>query len=79
MSENKKILKLIEMQGERLTDLAESYRILNENHVKLERQFVELRTEIQVTMRLVRWLLSPTFVMAALLFLMKASEHMGWI
>lgn len=79
MSENKKILKLIEMQGERLTDLADSYRILNENHIKLEMQFIALQTEIRVTMRLVRWLLSPTFILAALSFLMKAAEYMRWI
>uniref|UniRef100_A0A6M3MA56 Uncharacterized protein n=1 Tax=viral metagenome TaxID=1070528 RepID=A0A6M3MA56_9ZZZZ len=79
MSENQKILKLIEMQGDRLADLAESYRVLNESHAKLERQFLELKTEIQVTMRLVRWLLSPTFVMAAVMFLWKIAEHMRWV
>ena len=67
------------MQGDRLAELSESYKVLNENHVRLERQFVELKTEIQVMMRLVRWLLSPTFVMSALLFLVKAAEHMGWM
>jgi len=79
MSENKKILKLIEMQGDRLTELVDSYRVLNDNHTDLAKQFVELRTEVKTTMSLVRWLLSPTFVMAAFLFLWKVAEHMRWI
>lgn len=76
MSENKKIIKLIEMQGDRLDDLSESYRVLNDNHTKLSNQFVELRTEVKTTKSFLKWILSPTFVMAALLFLWKVAEHM---
>ena len=79
MGENQKILKLIEAQGDRLDDLAESYRILNDNHAKLSNQFVELRTEVKTTKSFLNWLLSPTFVMLALLFIWKVAEHMRWI
>lgn len=79
MSENQKILKLIEAQGDRLDDLAESYRILNDNHATLSNQFTELRTEVKTTKSFLKWLLSPTFVMAALLFFWKVAEHMRWI
>lgn len=77
MSENEKILKMIEMQGDRLTDLANSYRVLNDNHAELAEQFSALRAEVKTTKGFLMWILSPTFVMAALLFLAKAAEVLG--
>lgn len=65
------------MQGDRLTDLANSYRVLNENHTELAEQFSALRAEVKTTKGFLMWLLSPTFVMAAVSFIWKVAEHIG--
>ena len=36
---------VLEMINKRIDELAESYKILNDNHSKLERGFIEMRTE----------------------------------
>ena len=41
--------QVLEMINKRIDDLAESYKILNDSHNKLENSFTEMRTEYQTT------------------------------
>lgn len=66
---------------ERLTDLASSYRVLNDNHRHLESEVAHLRTEIvriqtkiETSLGIVKWILSP---ISLLLLVLKVVEMLG--
>lgn len=69
MGEEPTVYKLIEMVNDRITDLndrftdlSRSFNILNDHHSKLDKEFTSLRTEIRTTIRLVKWVVTPTAI-----------------
>lgn len=66
--------KVIKLISDRIDDLAESYRVLNESHINLELQFVELRTQLQTMVSLIKWLVTPSMVFSAIVFIVKLLE-----
>jgi len=74
MSED--IYRLIEAYGERLTDLAKAYRVLNESHSDLELSVVKLETKVDTAVAIVKWILSP---MAVISLIIKLVELAGWL
>ena len=73
------IYKVIEVMGERITDLAKSYRVLNDSHHRLELELVEFRTEIETVTKIVKWLLTPSALFSAAVAVFKFLQSIGWI
>lgn len=73
------LLEVIQEQRERLTDLAKSYRILNDNHTRLELEFVKLQTEIHTVIKIVKWLVPGSAILSGIVLIVKLLELMGMI
>jgi len=58
-NDNEAILKMI---NKRIDDLAESYKILNDNHSKLENGFIEMKTEWNTTKSWVKFIFGTSLV-----------------
>ena len=68
--------RLLEAMGDRITDLAKSYRVLNDNHTQLQLEFVEMRTRVETAVSLVKWVLFP---ISGLTLLLRILEIVGVI
>lgn len=56
---------------ERVTELSNSYKILNDNHHQLELDMMELDTQISTIANLVKWIISPGMIIALLIELAR--------
>lgn len=65
------IYKIIELMGNRMTDISESYKILNDNHVNLERGFIQLKTKIETTVSIIKWFITPSIAVLLLSEILK--------
>jgi hypothetical protein len=70
------VYKVIEVMSDRITDLAKSYRVLNDSHTRLELEFVELRAQVGTSIAIVKWFLSP---ISFVLLVIKLAELANWI
>lgn len=70
---NEEEYRLFKALNERVTDLAKSYRVLNENHSSLELQFVEFRAQITIVVAIAKWLIP----ISGLTLLLRILEVIG--
>ncbi len=70
---NEEEYKLFEVLNERVTDLAKSFRVLNESHATLELQFVEFRAQITMVVAIAKWLIP----ISGLTLLLRILEVIG--
>lgn len=68
------IYRLIDVMGDRVTDLAKSYRVLNEHHGTLQLEVTELRAQIKTVIAIVAWILAP---ISGLTLLLRIVELLG--
>lgn len=73
---NQEEYRLLEAMGDRVTDLAKSYRVLNDNHTRLQLEFVEMRTRLDTAVAIVKWVLAP---ISGLTLLLSIGELLGVI
>jgi len=64
-------LKLYEAMNDRITDLAKSYRVLNEHHQNIEVKIVRLETRIETVVSIVKWFISPIALISLVLQILR--------
>jgi len=63
--------KLYESMRDRITDLAKSYRVLNDNHSRLELEFVEFKAMVNTSITILKYFVSPAVAFTLLIQLGK--------
>lgn len=64
-------LKLYEALNDRISDLTESYRILNDHSQSTELKIVKLETRVETVVSIVQWLISPVAIFSLLLQVLR--------
>jgi len=62
--------------SERVTDLNKCYRVLNEAHLDTETRLVRLESQVETTVAIAKWLISP---IALISFLLQLAVALGWV
>ena len=73
MSEEVGVRELLEYTNERITELKQSYLVLNECHHTLEIKFTKLETTLSTLVKLVKFFIAPGTALLVLLELLKAA------
>jgi len=73
------IYKLIELLNDRYTELANSYRVLNDSHAKLEVSFVKFETKVNTAVSIMKYFVPSSLILSAIAFIIKLAELVGWI
>jgi len=73
---NEEEYRLFQALNDRVTDLAKSYRVLNDSHTELRLEFVEMKSKAEMAVAIVKWVLSP---ITGLTLLLRILELLGVI
>jgi len=73
---NEEEYRLFQAMSDRVTDLAKSYRVLNENHTQLQLDFVEFKSKADMAIAIMKWFISP---ITGLTLLLRILELLGVI
>lgn len=71
MGERDYVLEVLETTNLRLTDLSKSYRVLNDNHHKLELRLTRLESRIDTVTGIIKWLISPVAIIGLFLQILQ--------
>ena len=66
MSESADVYKILEVMGDRMTDLQKSYRVLNDAHVELRVEVIEMKTKLTTVYQILTFFVSPTMALILL-------------
>ena len=71
MGEREHFLDLLEVTNQRLTDLHQSYRVLNDHSQAQEIEIVKLNTKLDTTVSIVKWFISPVAALSLLIQVLR--------